>query len=165
MIIYASMDSDQITSLDLPDFSVDNLDPGNWGSSLPRKEPTSFGRRISLLGLHLPFPCIQASDGKRVCFLSFISQEASIQSLEQPPPSQKGFGQKGHNLSTWPPWPGFGQCVTGFSWFNQVASCQLESRTRVGNTSADWVSLDTAQAFWLSSELALKHFTLPAGKN
>lgn len=34
------MDSDQITSLDLPDFWVDYLDSGIRGSSLPWKEPT-----------------------------------------------------------------------------------------------------------------------------
>lgn len=42
-----------------------------------------------------------------------LTTESSIQSLAQPPPSQEGFGQKEHNLPTWPPWPGFGQCVIG----------------------------------------------------
>lgn len=66
------------------------------------------------MGLHLPFPCIQASDVKSGFFPSLdLTTEASIQSLAQPPPSQEGFGQKEHNLPTWPPWPGFGQCVIG----------------------------------------------------
>lgn len=143
MVICANMDPDQSTSIDLPDFSVDYLDPGIWGSSFPWKEPTSFGRKISLLGLHIPFPCIQAMGKEFVSFPS--SHNRGLHPIPGTATSfPEGFwAERAQPLS-----------LATLAWIWAVcdrllliesgafSSCQLESSTRVRNMSTDWASLD-----------------------
>lgn len=132
------MDSDQITSLDLPDFWVDYLDSGIRGSSLPWKEPTlAEGSACwGCISLSLAFKWVV---GKELCSFP-SSHNRGLHPIPGTASFPRGFWAERAqplNLAT------LGQCVISFSWLNQAASCQLESSTRAGNTSTDWASLDT----------------------
>lgn len=81
--------------------------------------------RISLLRLHLPFPCIQVRDSKRPEHLHCLSFSPHNRGLHAIPGTAAnfpgGFEQEKNNASTCLLWTGFKLCDIVF-WLNRVAS-------------------------------------------